>query len=292
MRWLGGVLALALLYSPALSQPNHNPDPQKAEQPQAVAADAKQVGETTTSNEPNHNADSREKHKEQCEYQGPSWFAGFYCFFALHDKFWVSFGTLVLAAFTTVLGAATIFLVTATKRLVVGAEKTAERQLRAYVSVEPVMLRDFAAGRVPLATFFMKNVGQTPALRIRHFAMLDILPHPLPDDQGDLLTPNPVARIPTRAVHPTLGIEGEARMNRLLTAQDVALVFAGTEYQLYLFGIIAYEDVFGKELRRTKFCCYVGGPEFAVIADRTTSQPPGHAGKIHWNFAVPHNEAT
>jgi hypothetical protein len=43
----------------------------------------------------------------------------------------------IIAIFTVILGMATGFLWLATKNLVIGAEDTAERQLRAYVSISP-----------------------------------------------------------------------------------------------------------------------------------------------------------
>ncbi len=80
----------------------------------------------------NHNPDTedRSKHEERCEYRGPAWFSGFYCFFALHDKFWVAFGTLVLAVGTGVLGFATVFLWRATRDLVSDAKTAGAEQLK------------------------------------------------------------------------------------------------------------------------------------------------------------------
>ncbi len=43
----------------------------------------------------------------------------------------------VIAVFTVILGSATVFLFLATRSLVKGADKTAEYQLRAYISVTP-----------------------------------------------------------------------------------------------------------------------------------------------------------
>jgi hypothetical protein len=101
--------------------------------------------------------------------------------------------TVVLGIATGILGIATWKLWRATDALVTGADKTAERQLRAYVSIEPVGLQDFVADRRPRVTFIVKNIGQTPAHRVRIVGDMDIFPHPLPNDQPDLVIPDPNA---------------------------------------------------------------------------------------------------
>lgn len=71
---------------------------------------------TASEHKPEGGGDNKE---HECRYNGPRWFAGFYCFFAEHEKFWVSFGTIILAAVTPILGAATVFLYRATRDLTV-----------------------------------------------------------------------------------------------------------------------------------------------------------------------------
>ncbi|HEV7603042.1 MAG TPA: hypothetical protein VGO49_22640 [Bradyrhizobium sp.] len=75
-----------------------------------------------------------------------------------------------------------------------------------------------------------------------------------------------------------------------MTATDVMQVLAGDHQRVYLFGVVIYEDAFG-EKRRTKFCCYVGGHEFARIV-HLAQQQKSTAIKMPWDFAVLHNEST
>jgi hypothetical protein len=66
---------------------------------------------------------------------------------------------------------ATAALFWATWRLVTGAEKTAERQLRAYLFVQPVgvdILDDGDSCKVTI-TYAVKTTGQTPAFQLLHF---------------------------------------------------------------------------------------------------------------------------
>ena len=69
----------------------------------------------------------------------------------------------LIVAFTAALFFATWLLWSATKSLVVGAERTAERQLRAYVYFKETKV-DFAARKV---AYRIDNFGQTPAHKVR-----------------------------------------------------------------------------------------------------------------------------
>ena len=67
-----------------------------------------------------------------------------------HDP--VAFYTSLLAIFTGILGASTVALWLATRRLVREAEDTARRQLRAYVGIENIGIKNVEAGGKPLIT--------------------------------------------------------------------------------------------------------------------------------------------
>jgi len=78
--------------------------------------------------------------------------------------------TIVLAALTTILAFGTIFLWRSTRRLVFGAERTAERQLRAYVTVGSEGISQFGGPAVTsIANVSVRNVGQVPARDVRWF---------------------------------------------------------------------------------------------------------------------------
>lgn len=148
----------------------NNPKQQQAQSIKPEIAPVPTANDTT----------NRVEHKENyCRYDGPNWFAGFYCFFAEHEKFWVSFGTLVLAAFTTILGGATIILARATNKLVSGADKTAERQLRAYVFVTSCKMETFEVGKSVACKIKIKNTGQTPAYDTVIFSAIEYRMLPL-----------------------------------------------------------------------------------------------------------------
>lgn len=74
------------------------------------------------------------------------WWGLFVEFVHANENFLVALGTLVTAAFTAILGAATMGLWIATRRLVKGADRTAERQLRAYVGMLDITVSKVRVG--------------------------------------------------------------------------------------------------------------------------------------------------
>lgn len=114
----------------------------------------------------------------------------------------------VVAIFTAVLAFATYFLWRATVRLVRGAEKTAERQLRAYVLGNGGSIRIFQANdgnRGLEAHYELKNFGQTPATRFRSWIAMDVLDIAAnPFDKrsvgfgSEILAPTDVRHLPVR----------------------------------------------------------------------------------------------
>jgi hypothetical protein len=91
----------------------------------------------------------------------------------------------LLVIVTFLLFGATIALWWSTRRLVRGAEQTAERQLRAYVFPIEAGLKKLNIGNVPEYRVIIKNTGQTPAYMVRHidrFAFVEFpLKKPLPE---------------------------------------------------------------------------------------------------------------
>ena len=84
----------------------------------------------------------------------------------------------LVAAFTALLFFATVALWLATRRLVTGAEKTSEQQLRAYISLigAHVQVVRTDSGRLFLTgNLELKNNGQTPAYRFAPWGMIDVL---------------------------------------------------------------------------------------------------------------------
>src|SRR6185369_15575329 len=132
----------------------------------------------------------------------------------------------------------------ATARLVKGAEKTAERQLRAYVHVTRVSHNTAGGDR-----YFVQyeNRGQTPAHDIRVTCCVALKPFPTESEFFD----QPLVA----SLHGTLGPSAEMHfvkeMGRMLRP-DVMIAIRDGQSAVWIFGKIDYVDAF-KKSRTTSF---------------------------------------
>jgi hypothetical protein len=174
---------------------------------------------------------------------------------------------------------ATVVLAWTTWMLVKGAEKTAERQLRAYVLVDkatafsanregaiafygsdtgrggqPLEIR---SGYQPVAIFEFKNFGQTPAHDVEMFGNAAIVPWPLK------LETLPEIDFSQNHSKQIIGPGG------IRTKYDLFVephIITGEEYQgltnerlaIFFFGEVRYLDAFGKR-RVTRYRFFSGG---------------------------------
>jgi hypothetical protein len=173
----------------------------------------------------------------------------------------------LVALFTFGLFVATLFLFRATQKLVVGAQETAQRQLRAYVSVKEIVMDalrnpphyglqgEVQPGAIHSFRFsvIVENTGQTPTrhslININWQVRPDVLPATFdyPDGEPE------IAVIGARSPFGTPGF--------FISLADVNRV-AAREQRLFLWGWVDYDDVFEATPRhRTEFC-------FEAIADR------------------------
>ncbi len=154
----------------------------------------------------------------------------------------------VIALFTVILGIATWLLWRATKKLVEGADATAEHQLRAYVFPDKVQQIE-SDGRPFTASVVIQNFGQTPAYAVSQWCAIGIecVPPsiPLREPPGDLRksvgTYAPGQR--SEFEIPLVEEPSEA-IKKKIVAEKMAV---------YVFGEIKYRDVFGKHERWTRY---------------------------------------
>lgn len=179
----------------------------------------------------------------------------------------------VIALFTVILGIATWLLWRATKSLVEGAERTAERQLRAYVSVTKAVLEHFGYNDKPKITVEVRNSGQTPAYKLRCNLVVFAGPFPLTEvvllEEGNapsLLGPGESSILSTPLGAP-------------LTSAENAKIIAGGG-AIYARGIITYVDAFSTK-RTTKYS----------TAFRGTGQHPGPGAVLPMTHTDDGNEA-
>ncbi len=190
----------------------------------------------------------------------------------------------LIAGFTALLFWTTWLLWRAIRRLVKNTQRNAERQLRAYLAVVPKTvggLRPDAVGKIDCA---VKNLGQTPAQKIRLRYNFAVLPNPLP--------PRHKFAEPSREISSTsallprdetvLSFNGEAAF----TAQQIEAV-SRNEARVYCWGHAEYQDIF-KMTWRSRFSLAAGGEAFIRAAGLPADHPS--APPWSWEYGSGHNE--
>lgn len=142
-----------------------------------------------------------------------------------------------------------------TRQLVKGAETNAERQLRAYVFLDPANELTIARRPSSVETFEVainvKNTGLTPAYKVVGYCWTHLGGWPLPEDFNFAgpLTSEPDTHTILAAGAVTSFHTGTSRP---LTSEELQSLQSGA-LRLYMYGHVTYVDAFGKA-RVTTFC--------------------------------------
>ena len=166
-----------------------------------------------------------------------------------------------IAVFTTMLVAVTLGLAIytwklwrATGALAAGAEDTARRQLRAYISVDYEQVRDINGNPKPnVIGLAIKNCGQTPAHAVSHWTMSGVVDFPL--RPGGVLPPPGIpdpAKVKT-VLHPTM--HRTVLLPFSLSDESKEQIRSG-KFAFYVWGEVNYLDAFDHP-RKTRFCFFL-----------------------------------
>jgi hypothetical protein len=176
-------------------------------------------------------------------------------------------GEAVIALFTVILGVATWLLWRATKALVIGAEDTSKRQLRAYV-VTQGNLCEVKNNRF-FSHFTIKNTGQTPAHNLRIISNTCVLLHPVSKSfDFSIVDPGGPSASLLGAGQEVASDSSLGPGDTLKEEWDEALSDDGW-LKIYTYGTITYYDVFNNR-QWTNFCLYFEWKKNEVEA--TTSE--------------------
>jgi hypothetical protein len=158
----------------------------------------------------------------------------------------------LLVAVTFLLFVATIALYRATRNLVIGAENTAKRQLRAYITTNVTRMEPPRPARpFILIELTVANTGQTPAYSMKHVSRTRIVDYPFapefdffvpfPDDpgQGPL---GPGEHLEEIMKEPPIARE---QIEQLASDEPVQ--------QMCTWGTVLYTDIFGAQ-QHTNYC--------------------------------------
>jgi hypothetical protein len=190
-----------------------------------------------------------------------------------------------IAIFTVILGIATGLLWMATDRLVKGAERASQQQLRAYLSVNPFqILSSDQDERFVRIICNVRNHGQTPARKVNYIFDFDVLPNPLPDDFEF-----PAASFPINydaTVFPLSDMKVWFNFNRLLTVEEFAAVEADS-LRLHIWGKAFYKTAFGEQ-RYTIITGSVGGADF--VANLRNMKRKKEGPPFNWTYEIGHGD--
>lgn len=169
----------------------------------------------------------------------------------------------VTAIFTIVLAVSTIGLWIATSRLWQSGERqlahlgdTAERELRAYIKMEPADRVLAVVGDKPQLKVMVTNIGQTPAYGAATWSNSGLFEHPL---RRTLDTAVPVEGVPRQVINPNADLSIFIVGHEPLTKEREEGI-RGPDFRWYFWGGVEFKDAFGKT-RWARFCFEFGGEE-------------------------------
>ncbi|HEV2680918.1 MAG TPA: hypothetical protein VGV14_10500 [Rhodanobacter sp.] len=163
--------------------------------------------------------------------------------------------TIFVAIFTLTLWLASVEQARLTRKSIEAAQKSSERQLRAYVFATATKLVDYEVGKRPWVHVRVKNHGQTPAYNFRQSYRAGFQDYPLTsqipttkDTSADFINIGPGGHVEVK-----IGLE------EVFTVGKETLLKSGTK-AFYFLGYVEYTDAFGND-QWLEYCFYVGGDQ-------------------------------
>jgi hypothetical protein len=148
-------------------------------------------------------------------------------------------------------------------------QKSAQRQLRAYVSGDPEFVVAFDESTPTSIRYAIRNVGQTPALAMRQSAEIVLCPFPLPT--GYQFSPILSEPSPPIVLFPNVPVIG-VKESRLFSTAEIADI-RNRIVKIYIIGRIEYQDVFRKR-HSTTFCAGIDADNDTLIKLTSYYRPP------------------
>jgi hypothetical protein len=170
----------------------------------------------------------------------------------------------IIALFTVILGIATWLLWRATKRLVEGADRNAERQLRAYVLAVQGRVRRFAINEPIDIGITTKNTGQTPGYDFHQTISIAMTDYPPNEPHEDIVWSEPIYK---SIIGPGEFSSSFADFPNFKLSEGQFREIKAGKAAIWAYGEIRYRDAFGKR-HVTKF-------KFIYTGDIVTDPPGG-----------------
>jgi hypothetical protein len=171
-------------------------------------------------------------------------------------------------------------------------EKTANRELRAYVGAHANYIFRFDLEHPVEVRFAISNFGQTPALKIRSKGLVRVCTHPLP---AEFVFPIPSLPPPkedlagsSSVLFPQAPFSIVVGPDLPTSNEEIEAAIVGVEKRIYIFARVEYEDIFEKSHLTTICVSVVGGPNLRKVSQGV--EVP--SGGISFQSAARFNEAT
>jgi len=153
----------------------------------------------------------------------------------------------IIAVFTIILAVSTIALWIATQSTLNHAERSAERELRAYLSVEPLGITRMVGAQTGIGQITVRNVGRVSARDV--FIWVQIKTS---DDRYEtIFDVEPDDKNIRRAIQPEASVP-QGSKDDLPIAGNIAKL--DPNRCVYVWGVVYYYDGFSKRRRFTRFC--------------------------------------
>ena len=190
-----------------------------------------------------------------------------------------------MAIFTARLWRSTQKLWTVTNRTLQHAEQTSRKELRAYVSVEPLGITEYAGHNLLVGRFKVRNIGKIPARDVSIYSTIALDADPA---RRDFMIGTP--RISPTVLQPGAKMEFISYEGYPIPAdqldRDEPLKLAG---YLYVWGEVLYTDEF-HTVGWTSFCHRYLCEMFGAVAGEAIGGRVRNR-CIHRKFALYHEEA-
>jgi hypothetical protein len=156
--------------------------------------------------------------------------------------------------FTFALAIFTFGLFLITRKQLGVARDMAEIEMRAYVAIDKIEIKDVKETFAPTVTFDIKNFGKTPAHDSTFISTIAIRHFPLGEDTlPDIPLPHKSV-----AIIPSGGVTNSQHIFGLKLDRAILNDLGSNKTAIYVYGKISYKDVFRKN-HTTRFRCFYNG---------------------------------
>jgi hypothetical protein len=194
--------------------------------------------------------------------------------------------TVLLGIFTWRLWLSTHRLWSVTNKTLEHTEQTSKKELRAYISVEPLGINEYVGHDYLIGHFRIRNIGKLPAKNVSIYSTIQ-----LDSDGARKRFPIETARVSPTVLQPGTEMEFGSYAGYPIPADQLdsnePLKMKG---YLYVWGEVLYTDEFDT-VGWTAFCHRYPCDMFGAAEANAATAPRAHNRSIHRKFARYHEEA-